>query len=218
MADLNGRTFDYVTKAELQPAKAQIEKIIGDLHTSLRTEAVTFEVNLIGSGGKNLVTKVVGGNAGFDFDYNFVIRKDNDLDAKHLRQLFVRKLGEIIANTYYGTVSDGEQSFTIKVVDKKKSQIKHGCDFAIVNEYIDNQNNFRQEILVKHSSNSYSWEDKPISKNYSTKVSNLKANGLWNEVREEYLIIKNNNRDRNKKSYNMYYEAVNNVYSRYNWI
>ena len=218
MADLYGRTYEYVTKAELKPAKEQIEKIIRDLHTSLRTENVTFEEKLIGSGGKNLVTKVVGGNAGFDFDYNFVIQKDNDLDAKHLRQLFVRKLEEIIANTSYSSVSDGEQSFTIKVVDKKRSQIKHGCDFAIVNEYIDNQNNFRQEILVKHSSNNYSWEDKPISKNYSTKVSNLKANGLWNEVRDEYLKIKNNNRDGNKKSYTMYYEAVNNVYGRYRWV
>lgn len=218
MADLYGRTYEYVTKAELQPAKEQIEKIITDLHTSLRKEKVTFEVNLIGSGGKNLVTKVVGGNNGYDFDYNFVIQKDAELSPKDLRLLFVRKLGEIISNTNYNDVSNGKQSFTIKVVDKKKSQIIHGCDFAIVNEYIDDQNNFRQEILVKYATNLYHWEDKPISKNYSTKVSNLKANGLWNEVREEYLKIKNNNRDGNKKSYTMYYEAVNNVYSRYNWV
>lgn len=218
MADLYGKTYEYVTKAELKPVKQQIEKIIGDLHTALRSEGVTFEEKLIGSGGKNLVTKVVGGNAGYDFDYNFVIQKGNDLDAKNLRLLFVRKLEEIIANTSYSNVSDGEQSFTIKVVDREKSQIKHGCDFAIVDEFIDNQNNFRQQILVKLSSNNYSWEDKPISKNYSTKVSNLKANGLWNEVREEYLKIKNNNRDGNKKSYTMYYEAINNVYNRYRWV
>ena len=218
MADLYGRTYEYVTRAELSPAREQIEKVIGSLHTKLRKEGVTFEHKLIGSGGKNLVTKVVGGNKGFDFDYNFVIQKDNDLGAKELRQLFVRKLEEIVANTNYKTVSDGEQSFTIKVVDKKRSQIKYGCDFAIVNEYIDNQNNFRQEILVKHSSTNYSWEDKPIAKNYSTKVSNLKANGLWNEVRDEYLKVKNNNRDGNKKSYTMYYEAVNNVYGRYRWV
>ena len=218
MTDLYGRTYEYVTRAELKPAKEQIEKIIRSLHTSLRKEGVTFEEKLIGSGGKNLVTKVVGGNKGFDFDYNFVIQKHNDLEAKDLRLLFVRKLEVIISNTNYKTVSDGEQSFTIKVVDKKKSQIKHGCDFAIVNEYIDNQNNFRQQILVKLSNNSYSWEDKPIAKNYSTKVSNLKANGLWNEVRDEYLKVKNSNNDGNKKSYTMYYEAVNNVYGRYRWV
>ena len=120
--------------AQLKPAREQIEKIIRLLHTSLRKESVTFEEKLIGSGGKNLVTKVVGGNKGFDFDYNFVIQKDNGLEAKDLRLLFVRKLEDIIANTNYKSVSEGEQSFTIKVVDKKKSQIKHGCDFAIVNE------------------------------------------------------------------------------------
>jgi len=218
MADLYGRTYEYVPKAELQPVKEQIEKIIRDLHTGLREEKVTFEVNLIGSGGKNLVTRVVDGNTGFDFDYNFVIQKDNDLDAKDLRLLFVHKLGEIIANTRYSNVSNGKQSFTIRVVDKLKSQIIHGCDFAIVNEYVDDQNSFRQEILVQYANNLYHWEEKQISKNYTTKVSNLKANGLWNEVRDEYLKIKNNNGDENKKSYSMYYEAVNNVYGRYRWV
>ncbi|XMB72005.1 hypothetical protein RJI07_07845 [Mycoplasmatota bacterium WC30] len=218
MADLYGRTYEFVTKVELKLAKEQIDKIIRDLHKSLRSEGVTFDVKLIGSGGKNLVTKVVGGNTGFDFDYNFVMQKDADLNPKDLRLLFVRKLGEIISNSQYKEVSNGKQSFTIKVVDKKKSQIKHGCDFATVNECIDDQNNYRQEILVQHSNNLYSWQDKPISKNYTKKVSNLKANGLWNEVREEYLKIKNNNRDENKKSYTMYYEAVNNVYSRYRWV
>lgn len=218
MADLHGRTYEYVTKKALKPVKEQIEKIIRDLQTSLRSESVTFEVKLIGSGAKNLVTKVVGGNTGFDFDYNFVVQKDNNLDPKELRLLFVRKLGEIISDTRYSNVSNGKQSFTIKVVDKKKSQIIHGCDFATVNEYVDDQNSFRQEILVQYANNLYHWEDKPISKNYTTKVSNLKANGLWNEVRDEYLKIKNSNGDENKKSYTMYYEAVNNVYGRYRWV
>lgn len=218
MADLYGRSFSYVSKAELKPAKEQIEKIIKDLHAALRKEGITFEDKLIGSGGKNLVTYVVGGNTGFDFDYNFVIQKDADLDPKTLRLLFVQKLGEVVSNSDFKSVSNGNQSFTIKVVDKKNSTIKHGCDFAIVNEYIDNQNNYRQQILVQYANNLYNWQDKPISINYTSKISNLKANGLWNEVRMEYLKLKNNNRDEGKKSYTLYYEAVNNVYSRYLWV
>lgn len=218
MSDVFGRTYEYVSKAELQPVKQQIEKIISSLHTSLHSDGVTFVDKLIGSGGKNLVTRVIGGNTGFDFDYNFVIQKDADLSPKDLRLIFVNKLGEIISNTNYNNVSNGQQSLTIKVVDKRKSQIIHGCDFAIVDEYTDDQNNYRQRILVQHANNLYSWQEKPISNNYTYKVSNLKANGLWNEVREEYLKIKNNNGDRNKKSYTMYYEAVNNVYGRYRWV
>lgn len=218
MADLYGRTYEYVSRAELKDSKEQAEKIIRDLQSRLRVESVTFDVKLIGSGGKNLVTKVVGGNTGFDFDYNFIIQKDNNFSPKELRLLFVHKIEELISNTRYSKVSNGKQSFSIQVVDKKKSQIIHGCDFAIVKEYIDDNNNFKQEILVQYANNLYHWEDRPISKNNTVKVSNLRANGLWKEVRDEYLKIKNNNRDENKKSYAMYYEAVNNVYDRYRWI
>jgi len=218
LPDYAGRTFDYVPRNQIKSAKDQIEQIIRNLQAKLRSDGITFEVKLIGSGGKNLVTYIVGGNTGFDFDYNFVIQKGADLDPKNLRLLFVQKLGEVILKTNYKNVSNGNQSFTIKVVDKENSKIIHGCDFAIVNEYVDNQNNYRQEILVQYANNLYSWNKKLICNNYTNKVSNLKANGLWNEVRDEYLKLKNNNRDEGKKSYNLYYEAVNNVYSKYRWV
>ena len=35
----------------------------------------------------------------------------------------------------------------------------------------------------------------------------------WNEIREEYLKIKNANKDLNKHSFSLYLEAVNNVYN-----
>ena len=36
----------------------------------------------------------------------------------------------------------------------------------------------------------------------------------WGLVYEEYLYLKNNNRDPNKHSYNLYVEAVNNVHHK----
>jgi hypothetical protein len=216
--DKCGRTYRFVTIAELKPVKAHIQRIIKDLHSSMREHGVTFEDRLIGSGGKNLVTQVVDGNTGYDFDYNLAIQKDNDLDAKALRLLFVRTLDRIIAGSGFESVSDGKQSFTIKVLDRKNHRINHSCDFAIVNEYIDEFDNDRQEILVRKLNNMYVWEEKPVGKNHSAKIANLKANGLWNDVRDEYLKIKNHNMDENKRSYTMYYEAVNNVYGRYRWI
>ncbi|MBI9008661.1 MAG: hypothetical protein JEZ05_01405 [Tenericutes bacterium] len=219
MSDYAGRTFEYVSKAELKPAKEQVEKLIRDLQKNLREENVTFDPKLIGSGGKNLVTRVVGGNTGFDFDYNFVIQKDADLSPKDLKLLFIQELQNIIENTQYSNVSNGKQSMVIKVVDKKNSRILHGCDFAIVNEYNDDDDQFNQEILVRNKTTDvYTWNEKPSAKNYTYKVSNLKANGLWNEVRGEYLKLKNNNNDEGKKSFTLFYEAVNNVYSRYNWV
>lgn len=219
MADYAGRTFEFVSKAELKSAKEQVEKLIRNLQKKLRQEDITFIPKLIGSGGKNLVTRVVNGNTGFDFDYNFVIQKDSDLKPKELKLLFIQVLRDVIKNTQYNSVSNGKQSMVIKVVDKKNSRILHGCDFAIVNEYTDNDNQFNQEILVRNKiTDVYTWNEKPSAKNYTYKVSNLKANGLWNDVREEYLKLKNNNNDEGKKSFTLFYEAVNNVYSRYKWL
>lgn len=65
-----------------------MEEIIHDLQDELRPEGVTFQYKIIGSGSKNLVTRVVNGNSGFDFDYNFVVQKDAELDEKSLKLLF----------------------------------------------------------------------------------------------------------------------------------
>ena len=218
MGDYNGRTYEYVSKTELKAPKIQIQNIIRELQRKMRSEGVTFDPKLIGSGSKNLVTRVKGGNSGFDFDYNFVIQKDQDMAAKELRTLFVRKLNEIIRNTQYSKVSDGKNSISIKVVDKRKSRIVHSCDFAIINEYTDRYDNFNQEILIfERNKRQYIWIEKPSRMNYNQKLSNLKANGLWNKLRAEYLKLKSNNMDSSKKSFALFYEAINNVYSRYDW-
>ena len=219
MSDYKGRNYEFVPKSELKPVKEEVEKIIGGLQKSLRFKGITFEPKLIGSGNKNLVTRVVKGNTGFDFDYNFAIQKDSDLSPKELKLAFISVVEEIIKDTQYSHVSNGKQSMVIQVVDRVNSKILHGCDFAIVNEYIDGNNEFNQEILIRNKTTDiYTWNEKQVAKNHTYKVSNLKANGQWNEVRDEYLKLKNNNNDEGKKSYTLFYEAVNNVYSRYNWV
>jgi hypothetical protein len=218
MGDYNGRTYEFVSKTEMKAPKIQIQNIIRELQRKLRSEGVTFDPKLIGSGSKNLVTRVKGGNLGFDFDYNFVIQKDQDMGAKELRLLFVRALNDIVRNTHYSNVSDGKNSISIKVVDKRKSRIVHSCDFAIINEYTDNSGNLNQEILIhERNRRQYIWTRKPSRKNYNQKLANLKANGLWNELRQEYLKLKSNNMDSGKKSFALFYESINNVYGRYNW-
>ena len=47
------------------------------------------------------------------------------------------------------------------------------------------------------------------------KISWLKENGYWNNVRKMYLRLKNNNTDEDKKSRSLRLEAINNVYNQY---
>ncbi len=66
--------FEYVTKAEYKPVKQELEKIIVQVQAVMRKKyETTFQFSLIGSGKRHLVTRVVGGNSGYDFDYNLII-------------------------------------------------------------------------------------------------------------------------------------------------
>ena len=54
-----------------------------------------------------------------------------------------------------------------------------------------------------------------MSRDVDAKVDEiLEFNNGWNAIRDEYLKLKNANRDNNKHSFSLYLEAVNNVYNR----
>lgn len=218
MADYAGRAYEYIGKNTLKPVKEKVDKIIRELQGKLRKEGITFEPKIIGSGSRNLVTRVKRGNTGFDFDYNFSLQKAGGLSEKDLKLLVISKLEEVIKNTKYISVSNGKTSMKIKVINSKKSKIVHSCDFAIVNDYESDNRDLCQEILVRDkTSDRYFWNEKPKRKNYIMKIENIKSNGLWGELREEYLKLKDNNHDSKKKSFNLFYEGLNNVYNRYDW-
>lgn len=218
MPDHAGRTYEFVTKAKLKPVKNQLDTIIKKLQEKMKKYGVTFDIKLVGSAGKHLVTKIVNGNQGFDFDYNLVVQKDGGLEDMELKKTFITELENVIANTQYSNVSEGTRSMTIKVVDKENSKIKHSCDFAVVHEYHDGLEDFNQEILVwDRYENRYLWNEQPSAINYIDKLSNLKANNLWQDLKIEYLKLKNNNQDKEKKSFSLFFEAINNVYNRYDW-
>jgi hypothetical protein len=116
-------------------------------------------------------------------------------------------------------VSDGSKSISIKVIDNANSRILHSCDFAITFEYKDNRGKLNQQILIHDTTtNRYYWNDKPSRTDYTEKLSNIKENGIWGELREVYLHLKNNNHDEGKKSFTLFHEAINNVYNQYEWV
>jgi len=218
MGDYAGRTFEIVSKSELKPVKNDIEEIIMALQDAMRERKVTFSFKLVGSGGKHLVTRVVNGNTGFDLDYNLCIQNDGDYSAKELRKDIKKELENILKETKYSTVSEGKQAMTFKYVDHKNSKIIHSCDLALVKDYEDENGDSIQNIIIRQQQDeTYIWNKRPHTKNYYVKLSNLKANGLWQELKDEYLKLKNNNNDKEKKSFSLFFEAISNVYNRYDW-
>ena len=58
---------------------------------------------------------------------------------------------------------------------------------------------------------------RPLSHNINLKLDWLKNNvqNYWNEIRQEYLSLKNLRKNYRKTSFSLYLEAVNNVYNWY---
>ena len=62
----------------------------------------------------------------------------------------------------------------------------------------------------------YVFEMRSTSKDIDSVLADvLEYKNGWNYIREEYLTLKNNNRDPNKHSFSLYLEAIHNVA---NWL
>ncbi len=208
-------SYEYVPKSEYTPVRERLEEIILKFQENLKPD-YTFQFVLIGSGRKKLITRKKGANTGFDFDYNLLLQKTKSDDAQIIKKKFFEAIKDVAEDYGYKT-KNGKTTINIKLVDQENSSIHHSCDFALINVFYDDYENEHQEIIVRNE-NSYIWNEKEDSVNYTYKLSKIEAAGLWHDLKSEYLKLKNNNRDKGKKSYHLFIEAINNVYNHYVWI
>lgn len=211
-------TYEYVPRSEYTPVREQLEEIILKIQEKMKPK-YTFQFVLIGSGSKKLITKEKGGNKGFDFDYNFVLKKIKpDYDkATIIRENFLKFIQDIVADYGY-KVEDSKTAITIKLIDHQNKKIIHSCDIGIVQDYEDEYGNISQKIVVRDKNYNhphYIWNERPKSINHLEKLSNIEAAGLWNELKVDYLKLKNANKD--KKAYQLFIETVHNLYDKYEW-
>ena len=211
--------YEYVSKKEYQPVRKELEQIIHRVQDQLRERGMTFQYHLIGSGARQLITRKKGGNKGFDFDYNLILPDsgDREYNAKVVKEEFINAFKFALKGTEYKLPEDSTSVLTIKVVDTAHSRIVHSCDFAII-YYPRTGKDGEYRYLRNWKKGMYSFETRRESQGLERKLKAIKNHpGGWNQVREEYLLVKNNNRDPDKRSYVLYIEAVNNVYNQINW-
>ena len=61
--------YEYVSRSEYAPIRKELEESIKRTQIQMRKHyGLTFQLHLIGSGRKQLVTRILGGNNGFDFE------------------------------------------------------------------------------------------------------------------------------------------------------
>ncbi|MFA6633555.1 MAG: hypothetical protein BWX74_00883 [Tenericutes bacterium ADurb.Bin087] len=209
--------FEYVTKKEYGPVKEELINLIRMVQDDVR-EHFTFRYDFIGSASRNMITREVGGNVGYDFDVNIRVNDpDNKYTAKKIRNILKAafdKHGKLFS---YDNAEDSKRVLTIKVKDKKNSKILHGCDFAVVNDYVDDNGYECQEYIhFNKSQNTYEWQEQPDGYYLLNKrIADIKEYGYWQEVRKVYLEKKCKNNDLNKKSRAIFAETIKEVHERH---
>ena len=160
-----------------------------------------------------MVTCDVKSNAGFDFDVNIMVNDDDkDFEAEEIKNILMCAFNKYARKYGYDSCEDSTRVFTIKVKDRKNSRIRHSCDFAIVNDYGNNQQEY---IRYNKKRKNYTWEEQ--TKGFyclPEKIEFCKDNQLWQEVREIYLDKKNYKMDSNKKSRSIFAETIHEVCHR----
>lgn len=85
--------YEYVEKSEYAPIRQELEKIIINVQEAMRKKyKSTFQFRLIGSGKRHLITRIHGGNKGYDFDYNLILPHPGNgyhYEAEILKQHFM---------------------------------------------------------------------------------------------------------------------------------
>jgi len=204
--------FRWVTKKEYAPAKRDVIELINLVQDEIR-DKFTFQFHFIGSVERNMVTMDEDSNIGYDFDVNIEVNDDdNEYSAAQIRRILKAGFDKYVHLFQYDPCEDSTRVLTIKVKDKKHSKILHSVDFAVVNNYGDDQQEY---IRFNKKQNTYEWCDQPEGYyKQKERIIDLKNNGFWNEVRDTYLDKKNNN-PQGKKSRALFAEAVNEVYLYY---
>ena len=214
----NMKDYEYVPKAEWPPARENIIELIHLVQDEVRS-SFTFTYEFIGSAARKMITREVDGNVGFDFDVNIRVNDDEGkFKPKQIRNILRTAFDRFAKRFGYGYGEDSTRVITLKVKDRANSRILHGCDFAVVNDYTDNEGKQRQKYIhFNKKQGTYGWQEQP--KGYYLMLKRMakikRCPGLWNEVRDVYLDKKCRNEDPGKKSRSLFAETIKEVFERH---
>ena len=207
------KKFEYVSKKEYGSVKDDLIELIHLVQDEVR-EYFTFRYDFIGSASRNMITREVNGNVGYDFDVNIRVNDPEEhYSAEKLRKILKEGFDKHNSKFNYDYTEDSSRVLTIKVKDRKNKRVLHSCDFAIVFDCGDGR---QQYVRFNKQQQSYSWEYQPQGfYQLDERIAAIKEENLWQEVRNVYLDKKCRNADFNKKSRSIFAETINEIYTYY---
>lgn len=213
--------FQYISKhnEKVVSAYENLIKILMNVQNEVR-DKFTFQYKIVGSYSRNMITYDSKSNIGFDLDVN-IYPNDyfNEYSPQEIKTILIKAFRKYLKKYKYSKIENSTRVITIKVNDTKNARIIHSVDFAIVNDYEDEEGYQRQEyIRFNKKHNSYTWEEQDDGfYMLDEKIEWIKNEDLWQELREMYLKRKNSNNDVYKKSRALFAEAVNNICNEYGY-
>lgn len=214
--------YKLVDEAECKKYRSDCSATLKQVCSILREKGITSQFTLVGSGARNMVTR--NGNGPFDLDYNLEIIKALDEywnDLHHLKGTVRVALDKAIGiKSCFSESQDSTSCLTALLHFDDEPSVKFSFDVAIVMKnskgslcrLLQNKNGFGI------GNDQYVWNEVPDSHDVAQKAKQIKSKGLWLEVREQYVELKNMyllRHDKNHPSFIVYVEAVNQVYNEY---
>lgn len=189
--------FHFISKKDPEVKKAykDVLDMLRDVQ-DLVGKKFTFRFDVVGSYKRNMITYDAKSNVGYDFDFNIEVNDgDNEYTPKQIKDILRNAIGAACVKYGYDYPEDSTRVLTIKMKDRKGSRIRHSCDFAIVNNYIDDEGYGCQEYIhFDKPHGNYTWCEQ-LDGYYMLpeKIDWIKGCGLWDEMKELYIIKKNEN-------------------------
>jgi len=110
------REYEYVTKEEYGPVKRNLIELINTVQNELRDD-LTFSFKFVGSSSRNMITREVNGNQGYDFDVNLEVNRHEEYTPSEQKHLFMNAFNLTTSRYGFGACKDSSSVITIKVVD-----------------------------------------------------------------------------------------------------
>lgn len=199
-------SYIYAKQKDVTELNKWCLNVIHSVQRNLK-DYFTFDIRLIGSGEKRLVT--IDSNGCFDLDYNLIIQKDKQEllnNPKSIKNLFINAFDSVLSKEVKGYSHTYDSTSVVKNTIVFDNRYHFKFDVAIVVK-ADNDSYYK---LVNDYGN-YIWNQIRDSKNYIERYLSIKQNGFFNDFKDRYLELKNHhaNRRDGAKSFSIFLETLN---------
>ena len=200
--------YRYAKQSEVKELETWCMEILHAVQNEVR-DYFTFDIRLIGSGDKRLVTQ--NSDESFDLDYNIILQKDKKglLDnPKQIKEIFVARFNKVLKCriSNYSHVSDSTSVITSKII--MDNRLRFSFDVAII---VEGDNGYFYRLINDKNSGRYIWNQVKHSANYFERFKYVKENGAWLQFKQRYLDLKNMHLSRQDavKSFSIFLETLN---------